>query len=146
MSKDIGDFKELLESAQSQIESAGYSADQAADNAKDAYQNTDAALSIISSLIDEVDGIMDYSKHDLEVAMRHLSVIGRLQAMYLNRLDNVVENNHIPDKVKFANFIAFLEAITSWEGSQLVWDKEYKIESYYENSTYGYKTVKSEEV
>lgn len=143
---DIGDFKEQLESVQSSIESAGYSADQAADEAKAAFQNIDAALAVIGDLVDSVDSIMDYSKHDLEVAMRHLSVIGRLQSMYLNRLDNVVENNHIPDKVKFANFIAFLEAITSWEGSQLAWDKEYKIESYYENSTYGYKTTKSEEV
>jgi ABC-type transporter Mla subunit MlaD len=143
---DIGDFKEQLESVQSSIESAGYSADQAADEAKAAYQSIDAALAVIGDLVDSVDSIMDYSKHDLEVAMRHLTVIGRLQAMYLNRLDNVVENNPIPDKVKFANFISFLEAITSWEGSQLVWDKEYKIESYYENSTYGYKTAKSEEV
>lgn len=143
---DISDFKEQLESAQSSIESAGYNADQAADDARAAVSNADQAISILSSLIEEVEGIMGYSKHDLEVAFRHLGVINKLQAMFYNRLDNVIDGNYIEDKMKYNNFISFLEMITESENGQLVWEKAYRLEAYYVDSTYGYKTVKSEEV
>ena len=143
---DIHDLKEQLESAQSNIESASWDADQAADNAKDAVRNADHALGIVSSVIEELDNILGYSKHDVEQAMRHVNFIVRLQAMFMNRLDNLIEGNQYDDKMKFVNLIAFLETLTSYENGQLGFDDTYKIEAYYENSTYGYKTVRSEEV
>ena len=143
---DIHDLKEQLESAQSNIESASWDADQAADNAKDAVRNADHALGIVSNVIEELDNILGYSKHDVEQAMRHVNFIVRLQAMFMNRLDNLIEGNKYDDKMKFVNLIAFLETLTSYENGQLGFDDTYKIEAYYENSTYGYKTVRSEEV
>ena len=143
---DIHDLKERLESAQSSIEAGSWDADQAADNAKDAVRNADYALGIVSSVIDEIDDILGYSKHDVEQAMRHVNFIVRLQAMFINRLDNLIEGNKYDDKMKFVNLIAFLETLTSYENGQLGFDNTYKIEAYYENSTYGYKTVRSEEV
>jgi hypothetical protein len=144
---DIHDLKERLESAQSSIEAGSWDADQAADNAKDAVRNADYALGIVSSVIDEIDDILGYSKHDVEQAMRHVNFIVKLQAMFMNRLDNLIEgNNGYDDKMKFVNLIAFLETLTSYENGQLGFDNTYKIEAYYENSTYGYKTVRSEEV
>lgn len=144
---EIHDLKEQLESAQSNIESASWDADQAADNARDAVRNADEALSAVSSAIEAIDDIVGYSKHDVEQAMRHVSLIVRLQAMFMNRLDNLIEgNNGYDEKMKFVNLIAFLETLTSYENGQLGFDDTYKIEAYYENSTYGYKTVRSEEV
>jgi hypothetical protein len=143
---DIHDLKEQLESAQSNIEAASWDADQAADNAKDAVRNADEALGVVSSVIEELDNILGYSKHDVEQAMRHVNFIVRLQAMFMNRLDNLIEGNKYDDKMKFVNLIAFLETLTSYENGQLGFDDTYKIEAYYENSTYGYKTVRSEEV
>ena len=144
---DIHDLKERLESAQGNIEAASWDADQAADNAKDAVRNADEALSVVSAVIDELDDILGYSKHDVEQAMRHVNFIVKLQAMFMNRLDDLIEgNNGYDDKMKFVNLIAFLETLTSYENGQLGFDNTYKIEAYYENSTYGYKTVRSEEV
>jgi hypothetical protein len=48
--------------------------------------------------------------------------------------------------MRFVNLIAFIELLTSYEDGGLTWDKTYKLESFYEASQYGYKTVKSEEV
>jgi ABC-type transporter Mla subunit MlaD len=144
---DIHEIKERLESAQSNIESASWDADQAADNARDAVRNVDQALEVVSSVIDELDNILGYSKHDVEQAMRHINYVTKLQAMFINRLDNLIEgNSEYDNKMKFVNLIAFLETLTSYDNGQLSWDETYKIEAYYENSTYGYKTVRSEEV
>jgi ABC-type transporter Mla subunit MlaD len=144
---DIHEIKERLESAQSNIESASWDADQAADNARDAVRNVDQALEVVSGVIDELDNILGYSKHDVEQAMRHINYVTKLQAMFINRLDNLIEgNSEYDNKMKFVNLIAFLETLTSYDNGQLSWDETYKIEAYYENSTYGYKTVRSEEV
>lgn len=144
---DIHDLKERLESAQSNIESASWDADQAADNARDAVRNADQALEVVTGVIDELDNILGYSKHDVEQAMRHINYVNKLQAMYINRLDNLIEgNNGYDDKMKFVNLIAFLEVLTTSENGQLSFDDTYKLESFYENSTYGYKTVRSQEV
>jgi ABC-type transporter Mla subunit MlaD len=144
---DIHGIKERLESAQSNIESASWDADQAADNARDAVRNVDQALEVVSGVIDDLDNILGYSKHDVEQAMRHINYVTKLQALFINRLDNLIEgNSEYDNKMKFVNLIAFLETLTSYDNGQLSWDETYKIEAYYENSTYGYKTVRSEEV
>ena len=143
---DIHDIKERLESAQSNIESASWDADQASDNARDAVRNVDQALEVVSGVIDELDNILGYSKHDVEQAMRHINYVTKLQAMFINRLDNLIEGNQSDDKMRFVNLIAFIELLTSYEDGGLTWDKTYKLESFYEASQYGYKTVKSEEV
>ena len=143
---DINDIKEQLETAQSRMQSASWDADQAQSNAQDAVNNVDSALTVIESLIDEVDAITGYSKHDVEQAMRHVNYIVRLQALFMNRLDNLIDGNQSDDKMRFVNLIAFLELLTSYEDGGLTWDKTYKLESFYEASQYGYKTVKSEEV
>jgi hypothetical protein len=143
---DINDIKEQLETAQSNMQSASWASDQALDNARDATSSADSALSALESIIDEIDSITGYSKHDVEQAMRHVNYIVKLQALFMNRLDNLIDGNQSDDKMRFVNLIAFVELLTFHEDGRLAWDNAYKLEAFYEVSEYGYKTVKSEEV
>ncbi len=141
---DINDLKETLESAQSNLESASWDADQAADNARDAVRNADQALEYVSSAIDQLDSIIGYSKHDVDQAIRHLKYIDKVRAVYLDKLENLIDGNEIENKHKYSNLVAFLEILFSSENGQLVWDETYNLESYYDDNQFGYKTVKKE--
>jgi hypothetical protein len=141
---DINDLKDTLESAQSNLESASWDADQAADNARDAVRNADQAIEYVSSAIDMLDGIIGYSKHDVDSAIRHLKYIDKVRALYLDRLENLIDGNQVESRYKYGNFVSFIELLLKSVDGQLVWDEAYDLESFYENNQYGYKTVKKE--
>lgn len=143
---DINSIREELESVQSSVDSAGWSADQAADNAKDAVSELDNVKGTLANLIDEVDELVGYSKHDVDQAMRHVKFASKLYDMYLNRLDNLIDgNNQYDDKMKFVNLIAMLEVVLESENGQLSFDNSYRLESFYDDkSGFGYKVVKKE--
>jgi ABC-type transporter Mla subunit MlaD len=141
---DINSIREQLESAQSSIESGSWDADQAADNARDAVRDMDNALTYVSSAIEALDDVIGYSKYDVDQAMRHLKYIDKLRAMYLDRLENLIDGNETEHKHKYSNLVAFLEMLLTSENGQLVWDEAYNLESYYDNNQFGYKTFKKE--
>lgn len=145
---DVHSIREGLDSVQSSIDSASWSADQAADNAKDAVSELDDIKSTVANLIDEVDMLVGYSKYDVDQAMRHVKFITKLYDMYLNRLENVIDgNNQYDDKMKFVNLVALLETVVSSENGTLSFDKNYRLESFYDdNSGFGYKVVRNKEV
>lgn len=141
---DINELKETLESAQSDLESASWNADQAADNARDAVRNADEALGSVSAAIEQLDSIIGYSKHDVDQAIRHLKYIDKVRALYLDKLENLIDGNQIESKYKYLNLVAFLEMLFTSEDGQLVWDESYNLESFYDDNQFGYKTVKKE--
>lgn len=141
---DINSIREQLESAQSSIESGSWDADQAADNARDAVRDMDNALTYVSSAIEALDDIIGYSKYDVDQAMRHLKYIDKLRALYLDRLENLIDGNETEHKHKYSNLVAFLEMLLTSQNGQLVWDEAYNLESYYDNNQFGYKTFKKE--
>jgi len=141
---DINSIREQLESAQSSIESGSWDADQAADNARDAVRDMDNALTYVSSAIEALDDIIGYSKYEVDQAMRHLKYIDELRAMYLDRLENLIDGNETEHKHKYSNLVAFLEMLLTSQNGQLVWDETYNLESYYDNNQFGYKTFKKE--
>ena len=143
---DINSIREGLESVQSSVDSASWSADQAADNAKDAVSELDDVKGTLANLIDEVDELVGYSKHDVDQAMRHVKFVSKLYDMYLNRLDNLIDgNNQYDDKMKFVNLIALLEIVVESENGQLSFDNSYRLDAFYDDKLgFGYKVVKKE--
>ena len=143
---DINSIREGLESVQSSVDSASWSADQAADNAKDAVSELDDVNGTLANLIDEVDELVGYSKHDVDQAMRHVKFVSKLYDMYLNRLDNLIDgNNQYDDKMQFVNLIALLEVVVESENGQLSFDNSYRLDAFYDDKLgFGYKVVKKE--
>jgi ABC-type transporter Mla subunit MlaD len=141
---DINELKDTLESAQTHLESASWDADQAADNARDAVRNADEALTQVSAAIEQLDDIIGYSKHDVDSAIRHLKYIDKVRALYLDRLENLIDGNQVDSRHKYGNLVSFIEMLFSSENGQLVWDEAYNLESFYDNNQFGYKTVKKE--
>ena len=143
---DINSIREGLESVQSSVDSASWSADQAADNAKDAVSELDDVKGTLANLIDEVDELVGYSKHDVDQAMRHVKFVSKLYDMYLNRLDNLIDgNNQYDDKMQFVNLIALLEVVVESENGQLSFDNSYRLDAFYDDKLgFGYKVVKKE--
>jgi ABC-type transporter Mla subunit MlaD len=141
---NINELRDTLESAQSNLESASWDADQAADNARDAVRNADEALTNVSSAIEQLDDIIGYSKHDVDSAIRHLKYIDKVRALYLDRLENLIDGNQVESRYKYGNLVSFIEMLFGSENGQLVWDEAYDLESFYDNNQFGYKTVKKE--
>jgi len=136
----MADINELRDT----LESASWDADQAADNARDAVRNADEALTNVSAAIEQLDDIIGYSKHDVDQAIRHLKYIDKVRAVYLDKLENLIDGNEIEHKHKYSNLVAFLEILFTSENGQLMWDETYNLESYYDDNQFGYKTFKKE--
>lgn len=141
---DINELRDTLESAQTNLESASWDADQAADNARDAVRNADEALTNVSAAIEQLDDIIGYSKHDVDSAIRHLKYIDKVRALYLDRLENLIDGNQVEGRYKYGNLVSFLEVVLTSENGQLAWDEAYDLESFYDANQFGYKTVKKE--
>lgn len=145
---DIHGIREGLDSVQSSIDSASWSADQAADNARDAVSELDDIKGTVANLIDEVDMLVGYSKHDVDQALAHVKFIGKLYDMYFNRLENLIDgNDQYDNKMKFVNLVALLQALTTNESYVLSFDSSYNLEAFYDDvSGFGYKVIKNKEV
>jgi hypothetical protein len=141
---DLYEFRERLEEASNQIESAGWEAGQAESSAQDAASNADRASSIISDLIDSVDAIIGFDKEKVEKALRHISFLSKVQTMYVNHLDNLVSNNDVESRENISRYnamISMIQHVTIELNGQLKWDEGFKFDTEYADGAYQYKTV-----
>lgn len=141
---DLYDFRDRLEEAQSQIESAGWEAGQAESSARDAESNADRASSIISDLLDSVETIIGFDKEKVEKALRHISFLSKVQTMYVNHLDNLVSNNDVESRENMSRYngmISMIQHMTIELNEGLKWDEGFKFDTEYADGAYQWKTV-----
>ena len=141
---DLYEFRERLEEANNQIESAGWEAGQAESSAQDAASNADRASSIISDLIDSVDAIIGFDKEKVEKALRQISFLSKVQAFYISNLDNLVSNNDVESRENMSRYnmlINMIQHVTIELNGQLKWDEGFKFDTEYADGAYQYKTV-----
>lgn len=141
---DLYEFRDRLEEANNQIESAGWEAGQAESSAQDAASNADRASSIISDLIDSVDAIIGFDKEKVEKALRHISFLSKVQTMYVNHLDNLVSNNDVESRENISRYnamISMIQHVTFELNDGLKWDEGFKFDTEYADGAYQYKTV-----
>ena len=144
---DIHKFRELLESAQSDIESASYEMSNVGSTAQGAESEADDAASTISKLISEVESLVGFDKDDLHTAIAHVQQINRLQYMYTQRVLEVLEGEErYADEARFRGMISIINSMTESDGSALSWDQSRTFDSNYVGSRYEYttKTVEKE--
>ena len=144
---DIHKFRELLESAQSDIESASYEMSNVTGTAQNAESEADDAASTISKLISEVESLVGFDKDDLHTAIAHVQQINRLQYMYTQRVLEVLEGEErYADEARFRGMISIINSMTESDGSALSWDQSRTFDSNYVGSRYEYttKTVEKE--
>ena len=140
---DIHKFRELLESAQSDIESASYEMSNVGSTAQGAESEADDAASTISKLISEVDSLVGFDKDDLYSATGHLQTINKLQKMYTDRLVDIINGDERSgDERRFRSLIAIIAATTNTaENGDLSWDQTRGFDSNYVDSNYEYTTT-----
>ena len=141
---DLYDFRDRLEEAQNQIESAGWEAGQAESSAQDAASNADRASSIISDLMDSVESIIGFDKEKVEKALRHISFLSKVQTMYVNHLDNLVSNNDVESRENMSRYngmISMIQHMTIELNEGLKWDEGFKFDTEYADGAYQWKTV-----
>ena len=144
---DIHKFRELLESAQSDIESASYEMGNATSAAQGAESEADDAASTISKLISEVENLVGFDKDDLHTAVAHVQTINRLQYMYTQRVLEVLEGEErYADEARFRGLISIINSMTEHDGSSLSWDQSRAFDTNYVGDRYEYttKTVEKE--
>jgi hypothetical protein len=138
---DIHKFRELLESAQSDIESASYEMGNASSAAQGAESEADDAASTISKLISEVDDLVGFDKDDLHTAVAHVQTINRLQYMYTQRVLEVLEGEErYTDEARFRGLISIINSMTEHDGSSLSWDQSRSFDTNYVGDRYEYTT------
>ena len=138
---DIHKFRELLESAQSDIESASYEMSNVAGTAQNAESEADDAASTIAKLISEVESLVGFDKDDLYTAIAHVQQINRLQYMYTQRVLEVLEGEErYADEARFRGMINIINSMTESDGSALSWDQSRTFDSNYVGSRYEYTT------
>lgn len=141
---DIYDFRDRLEEAHNQIESAGWEASQAESSAEDAQSNVDRASSIISDLMDSVETLIGFDKEKVEKALRHISFLSKVQTLYVNHLDNMVSNNDVESRENISRYnamISMIQHVTIELDDQLKWDEGFKFDTEYADGAYQWKTV-----
>ena len=141
---DLYDFRDRLEEAHNQIESAGWEAGQAESSAQDAASNADRASSIISDLMDSVESIIGFDKEKVEKALRHISFLSKVQTMYVNHLDNLVSNNDVESRENMSRYngmISMIQHMTIELNDGLKWDEGFKFDTEYADGAYQWKTV-----
>jgi hypothetical protein len=144
---DIHKFRELLESAQSDIESASYEMSNVGNTAQNAESEADDAASTISKLISEVESLVGFDKDDLHTAVAHVQTINRLQYMYTQRVLDVLEGEErYADESRFRGLISIINSMTDNDGSALSWDQSRSFDTNYVGDRYEYttKTVEKE--
>ena len=138
---DIHKFRELLESAQSDIESASYEMSNVGSTAQGAESEADDAASTISKLISEVDSLVGFDKDDLHTAVAHVQTINRLQYMYTQRVLEVLEGEErYADEARFRGLISIINSMTEHDGSSLSWDQSRSFDTNYVGDRYEYTT------
>jgi hypothetical protein len=144
---DIHKFRELLESAQSDIESASYEMGNATSAAQGAESEADDAASTISKLISEVESLVGFDKDDLHTAIAHVQTINRIQYMYTQRVLEILESEErYADETRFRGLISIINSMTQHDGSALSWDQSRTFDTNYVGTRYEYttKTVEQE--
>lgn len=145
---DIHKFRELLESAQSDIESASYEMSNVGSTAQNAESEADDAASTISKLISEVESLVGFDKDDLHTAVAHVQTINRLQYMYTQRVLDVLEGEErYADEARFRGLISIINSMTEYDlGTSLSWDQTRSFDTNYVGDRYEYttKTVEKE--
>ena len=145
---DIHKFRELLESAQSDIESASYEMSNLTSTAQNAESEADDAAGTISKLISEVESIVGFDKDELHSAIAHLETINRVQNMYTQRVLAVLEGEErYADEARFRGLISIIHSMTEYDlGTTLSWDQTRSFDTNYVGNRYEYttKTVEKE--
>ena len=138
---DIHSFRELLESAQSDIESASYEMSNVRSTAEGAESEADDAISTINKLIREVDTLVGFDKDDLYTAISHVELINKLQQMYTQRVKDILEGEERQaDEVRFRNLASIINSVTDNDGSALSWDQSRAFDTVYTGDRYEYTT------
>jgi ABC-type transporter Mla subunit MlaD len=138
---DIHKFRELLESAQSDIESASYEMGNATSAAQGAESEADDAASTISKLISEVESLVGFDKDDLHTAIAHVETINRIQYMYTQRVLEILEGEErYADEARFRGLISIINSMTQHDGSALSWDQSRSFDTNYVGDRYEYTT------
>lgn len=147
--KDLDTFKRNLERAHSQIESASYSSSNAQSEASDATDEAESAAGIISELVDEVEGLLDFNTDDIRRAVRNITTMQKVLHMYVNRLDNLMDGTEDSDP-RYHKLIEIADRMTTSSftyPNELRWDTGYEVLTDWVDGQYVYsvKAVKEEE-
>jgi Tfp pilus assembly protein PilW len=146
--KDLETFKRNLGRAHDQIESASYSAGQAQSEASDASDEAENAAGIISGLMDEVEGLLDFDTHDIRNAIRNIMTMQKVFHMYVNRLDNLMNGTEDNDR-RYADLISIVDRMTTssfGQPNEIRWDTGYEVSTDWVDGQYVYsvKAVKED--